>query len=1035
MFGTLLFIQPLPRLFFISCMFLLPLLAQAQGRKYVFSRLTEKDGLVSNHVYSVLQDKKGFIWIGTANGLQRYDGRKMALYQSSGFTTKYLPPVGIGDVFADTSHQFWVRCLNNDVGLFDPGNLEYKKAKVELKGEPPPRAENFLWQDRKGNVFLIITRYNVLTYDRASHTFREDPKKLDLPRWNIRKLLDDPDTGEYWMGSDSGLVLYDPVSKSIHSRHQNPRNLAILKEKAFHDPVLTFFIDNKKRFWITTWNSTSNSERFYCYDLKSNKLLPEVEGLNERHTFYSELRGFSQLSGGEIWGYGRMIFSEYDSVQRKFNFLRDVHIDDYGIKYDYVFCMYEDREHNVWVGTDQGLFMFNPTREIFKSISLVNSQPDVKWNDLAVNSLLETRNGQLLAGTWGLGTLTYDKNFVATPNTIIKGSPLHDASYLMQWDMHEEERNGKIWIACQGGRLQVYDPGTKKSIFYTPPVFDKRTIRQVTEDHEGNIWLGSQYGHIVKWSPDAGYTENFGSGFRLVHDFKTIIAKMRVDRQGFLWVCTHNRGLFKMDPVSGKIVVHYDSKKGKDLSLFGDVVDDIVQYNDSLFFINSGVLNLLNSRSGKIQWITPAEGLPSLNSTSLELDQDNNLWIGQLHGICRYNHKRKTFTMFSRKDGILGGSFERNASLVLRNGKMVFGNPHDIVFFDPNAVYSASKPLDVTITDFKLFNSYLPPDSVLNLDKIRLCHTQNSFAIEFATLSFWQQDKTVYYFWMEGIDKTWICADQGNIVNYSLLPPGDYTFKVKCENAEGVESANITTLKIRIDPPFWLTWWFLTLLGLIVAGIIFLIHLARVKRILAMEKVRRRIARDLHDDMGSTLSTINILSEMAKMKVSVDSGKTKEYLNKISDNSSRMMEAMDDIVWSINPMNDSMQKITARMREFATGTLEAKNIEFVFRVDEEVAEVKLDMEARRDYFLIFKEAVNNLAKYSQCSLALIEITVDDKKLKMKIRDNGVGFDVASADSGNGLINMRKRAYSLGGQITIQSSPGEGTKILLEVPLT
>ncbi|MGB8194039.1 MAG: ATP-binding protein, partial [Chitinophagaceae bacterium] len=186
---------------------------------------------------------------------------------------------------------------------------------------------------------------------------------------------------------------------------------------------------------------------------------------------------------------------------------------------------------------------------------------------------------------------------------------------------------------------------------------------------------------------------------------------------------------------------------------------------------------------------------------------------------------------------------------------------------------------------------------------------------------------------------------------------------------------------------------------------------------------------------GSTLSTINILSEMAKMKVEKDTAKTSEYISKISDNSNRMMEAMDDIVWSINPMNDSMQRITARMREFATSVLEAKDIEVTFRVDERVKDLRLDMEARRDFFLIFKEAVNNIAKYSDCKRASIEVTIHGNKLAMLIRDDGKGFDVQQADSGNGLSNMKKRAESLNGVVSIESVKGIGTKVRLEAPLT
>jgi signal transduction histidine kinase len=217
------------------------------------------------------------------------------------------------------------------------------------------------------------------------------------------------------------------------------------------------------------------------------------------------------------------------------------------------------------------------------------------------------------------------------------------------------------------------------------------------------------------------------------------------------------------------------------------------------------------------------------------------------------------------------------------------------------------------------------------------------------------------------------------------------------------------------------------------AAAIYFLYRTRINKLLAIEKVRTRVARDLHDDMGSVLSTINILSAMAKTKITDDPVRASEYVGKISDNSQRMMEAMDDIVWSIKPANDSMQKITARMREFATGILEAKDMELQFTVDEKVNEVKLNMEARRDFFLIFKEAVNNVAKYSHASTCSIHIALHHHRLLLDLVDNGIGFDVNQADSGNGLSNMQKRAQALKGRVTIQSSPGKGTQVTLNLP--
>jgi signal transduction histidine kinase len=213
-----------------------------------------------------------------------------------------------------------------------------------------------------------------------------------------------------------------------------------------------------------------------------------------------------------------------------------------------------------------------------------------------------------------------------------------------------------------------------------------------------------------------------------------------------------------------------------------------------------------------------------------------------------------------------------------------------------------------------------------------------------------------------------------------------------------------------------------------------LIYRMNLNRILAVVKLRSRLARDLHDDMGSTLSTINILSSMAKSKLGTDPAKTSEYISKISENSQRMMESMDDIVWSIKPQNDSMEKLIARMREFANQVLESKDIVFSMEVEERILGIKLSMDARRDLFLIFKEGINNAAKYSGATRVFIAFGLDEQLFTMKIRDYGRGFDTENIDDGNGLENMKKRASNLGGMLEIKSQLGQGTELVLKVRL-
>jgi len=1020
--------------FYSILLLLLPCLLAAQQRKYVFNRLSTKDGLASNQVFSILQDQKGFMWLGTANGLQRYDGRKVVMFRAPVGDSTHLPAGPVYQVLEDAQHNFWVRA-GQEVGIFDPVNFQFKRAVIQTTGEIPPRAEYFLWKDSRGHIFLIITRYGTLAYDAATNTFRRNDEWLRTPKgWKINQLQEDRHTGNYWLGTDSGLALYNTRTQAVSYFGHNTDRLPLLDDPALREPVLVLFQDRQYRNWIVTWNAEKNCENFFCYDLAAGHFTHDTLGLRVHPSIYKEIHGFTQRSDGHIWAFGQLNLMEYDSLTKRFEYIRDEYVDDYDIKYDAVLCMYEDREQNTWIGTDEGVYIFNPAKEPFNSIVLRSKTPGSSRKDLQVTAFLQTRDQQVWMASWGLGAISFDTNFMRTDNSLMKRMP-PDGRYAMQWDLHEEKKTGMIWAACQVGHIIVHDPRTGHSSFYILPIADGRTIRQITEDSAGNIWLGTQYGQLIKWDPSVGYGKDFLKGFSLVQQFNTIIYKMFTDRQGYLWLSTHMKGLYRIDPATGKVVAHYGSKDGPGKSLFSDVVGDVIQYNDSLFYICASALNVLNVRSHTIQQLTTDDGLPSLSAYSIEKDKEGNLWIGLSDGLCRYNPRRQVFTLFTQKDGIIYSNFVCNGALRLHNGNLVFGNTHNFVFFDPAVAYGNAPPLDVTITDFKLFNAYLPPDSIMKLEQVKLNPTQNSITIEFAALSFSQRDKIVYYYQLEGLDDDWIKADKGLFANYASLPSGHYIFKVMCENADGLESKHITTLRIYIQPPFWRTWWFLSLVGIAVAGLIYFIHRLRVNRLLAMEKVRTRIARDLHDDMGSTLSTINILSEMAKMKVNLDATKTSEYLEKISDNSSRMMEAMDDIVWSINPMNDSMQRIAARMREFATGVLEARNIDFTFRVDDEVQNLKLDMEARRDFFLLFKEAVNNLAKYSQCQHAIIDISIQKERLIMKIMDDGVGFDMQQADNGNGLINMHKRAQSLNGTLKIESSPGNGTKVLLDVPLT
>ena len=336
------------------------------------------------------------------------------------------------------------------------------------------------------------------------------------------------------------------------------------------------------------------------------------------------------------------------------------------------------------------------------------------------------------------------------------------------------------------------------------------------------------------------------------------------------------------------------------------------------------------------------------------------------------------------------------------------------------------------INEFKIFNAALPVDSILRLETVELSNQQSSFSVGYKLVE--SPSTTTYYYRLEGRDKNWTKAKPADVINYVTLPPGKYNFEIRCESSDATVKREYIALRIDINLPFWLSGWFILLCFIIFVAIVYYLHSEQIKRLTAVERVRQKVSQGLHDDIGSTLSTINILSMMAKAKMDEDPAKAIEFMNKISDNSTRMMEAMDDIVWSIHPANDNMNKVLARMRSFATEVLEPKDIELHLHFDEALQDVHLDMEQRRDLFLLFKEAVNNAAKYSAAKEVFVEMRLKGRTLELLVRDNGVGFDVASADSGNGLNNMQKRAEKLRSEYSITSEKGKGTTIILRMKL-
>jgi len=987
-----------------------------------FNRISKDDGLglASNIIHCTYQDKRGYIWVGTANGLQRFDGSKFIWFSSSRPQAGTLPQTEISSIVPHSDNALWLLLKSfKKVGILNTSSFKFTEVPIISNKQLPAGNNIQLLKDERNNVFLFIWKYGVLRYDSTRKAFVED-NFFRLPKNWIPSLYvhEDKQTKRFWLPCpDSGLVVYDYTTKQSYTAQHNPLNIPLLNKPALQKNIWEVYIDQKRRHWIFRW---APNHIYNCFN-ENGQPLTDTAGLTA-NTKYNEVRHFFESKNKVLWLYGMNALITYNKDETVAKYFDKERALKARIEFRNINHIMEDNDGIVWVSTDNGLFYNSPAASNMDAANIYFLN---KQNEVDITDLIQLKGGQYWLSTWGNGIITLDKRFNK-----------YNAEIYKQWKYGEnkngfdqcwsllQDHTGKVWIGCQKGQYMLYDTTTKKTSFNTLLEAEGATIRYLVEDKLNNIWIGTQRGHIIKYD---------GKTFTVVQRLNTVIKKILVDNNNTIWLTAEGKGVFRLRN-NGSIIQHYTQNLPINKKLYSDYCEDLEQINDSTIITGGGALNFINIKTGLIDWITVEEGLPSNTVKRLRKDKRGHLWINTADGLCRYNPASKSITTYGKKDGIEFEQFTTTADYLCNEGFIMFAGTSHLVFFKPSAFEDAKTPPNVTITDFKLLNAYIPADSLTQLPTTRLHYDQNSFTINFSALSFLQREKLVYYYKMDGIDNDWIKTDKQLQVSYSLLPPGKYSFHVYCENIDGVRSNAITTLNVYITPPFWKTKWFISTLLTIILLVAYGMHQLQIFRILAVEKIRNRVARDLHDDMGSTLSTINILSSMAKAKLNSDQQKTGEYLNKISDNSQRMMEAMDDIVWAIKPANDGMGKIIARMREFATSVLEAKDIDLQFTVAESVNNIQLNMEARRDFFLLFKEAVNNVAKYAKCATTNIQLYIRNNQLHLIVSDNGIGFEIKTADSGNGLGNMQKRADALQAKLIINSEISKGTSVHLITPI-
>ncbi|RYF85998.1 MAG: hypothetical protein EON98_04970, partial [Chitinophagaceae bacterium] len=794
------------RLFFVFFLLYFSNFLSAQSSApFYFMHYGMENGLASNETFSVAQDATGFLWVATNNGLQRFDGLQFKTFKKDPKNPQSLPSNVISNVMIDAKDNLWVITHGGAVGVFDKNRFTYTTVPTFTR-EPGITAYGELRfiKDESGNLFLSIRGHDVLKYDEQKNEFRSILDFIPInPTWGFTSISQQPGTQKYWMGLQTGgLVIYNRKTGKLSYTGHNVENEPAIEAFGPKSDFAFSFFDKQGRVWFQAWGG--GFPLCMQYDpRRKEKPLEQYEFITALKT-YHEFRGFMQQQNGQVWVFGSKLLAYYNEAEKKFELIPSDIVNGQGISFEMIASLYEDREKNIWVATqDQGLYRFNPVMQHFTNITH-KARARTGIGNGEVMSFAQTRNGDLLVGTWEDGPFRYTSQ-LKNIATGIRDSVKFGTPYI--WSMYESRDSNTIWMGAQPG-LYAFNQSTGSWTHRNPPILNNRTIRQVVEDKQGNLWLGTHAYGVFRWLNPNDKKKDSLIKMTETRDF--MINRLMVDRKGMVWVGTGNEGVFLYDGATGKLVKNWTDPSTPEAGMIRNSIMSFLDYSDSLVLIASLDKILVYNRQTKTLRLTKLPDNLVGNISTMERDDEGYIWVGTTNALYRIHLNKQVLMMFNRSDGWTSERFTLAASKKLRDGRMVFGTSNSFIVFHPRVAGASEPPAPIHITGVSVGSRELRLDSVLQLEQLHLNAGDNTLGIDFSTLRFGALYAIQYK--MEGIDDDWKNAAQQSRINYPFLPPGPYRLLFRTFNADGVPSRT-TVLSIRVHPPWYKTWWFYTLVA------------------------------------------------------------------------------------------------------------------------------------------------------------------------------------------------------------------------------
>lgn len=815
------------------CLVLMPAIMYAQAPKIKFKQIAIEQGLSNSWVEAIYQDSRGFMWFGTRDGLNRYDGNQIKVYRNAPKDTNSISDNFIQSITEDHDHNLWIGTTNG-LNVFSPSKGVFTRYKHNTANPKSISANNVtrVYEDKKNNIWVTTREGGLNLFNKTTNTFYSflhNPADKTSIGDNVANDIYEDTNGNLWIATESGLNLFDRQSKTFSSY----RNQLDKDHNNICNVIRHLSGDKQGNLFLGTGNAG-----LIIFDIKQKTFKQLTHQLNNDASLSGDMTTsvFTDHEGN-IWiGTVNEGLNLYDASNNSFTHYRHEPGNASSLNQRSASVIFEDRQGNLWVGTHRGgVSMYAPGANKF---NLYRQEADIKsisYSD--VKSFCEDKKGNIWIGTDGGGLNLFDRKkntFLhyhydpSNPKTLGSDAVLDIT----------QDTDGNLWVGTWEGGLNLFDPATGTFTRYKNNPNDKTSIsssfvQKIFQDHTGNLWIGTYYGglnllntkthkftRIIK-DPD-GITSFYGNNVVAINE----------DKAGNLWIGTDD-GALNCYNLKTKRFSHYFNNEEKS-------PDFRVLFTDSKGRVWAGQkgLYLFNPSLNKFALFTDKAGLADEFIKGITEDGQGNLWVSTTNGVARMNPDAGTFKKFNVADGLQGSEFEANAFLKTADGEMFFGGNTGLNTFYPADIKTNQFSPPVYITGFQIFtknitageNSPLKNDISLT-NTITLTYRQSSISFDFAALNYVIPENNQYAYKLEGLDSDWVYAGNIRKASYTNLDAGTYIFHVKAANNDGIWNEAGASVKIIITPPFWLTWWFKTLAILIVIGGIYAYYHQRINNI------------------------------------------------------------------------------------------------------------------------------------------------------------------------------------------------------------